>query len=390
MAGAAHRRGPWSPQEDSLLQDLVGQHGASNWVKISNLISTRSPKQCRERYHQNLKPNLNLDPITEEEGRKIEKMVEEMGRRWAEIARRLGNRSDNAVKNWWNGGMNRRRRRDNRRAENGAVNRPHPQAGLAVAAQVGQYPQPHPALANHAASYRMWPQGYPVHAGRPTVPYASYQMSTLPGRAPNMAAVPASMLAPYGAYMAAGRPAASPLPSPSDQSWGSRGESTDGAAPSLTSDNSSFHSPSSAMSSNYGASSYDPSGRAYGSSYAFPPTGSSYPAQQPGGDRPLSSYDYVGDMSRKHNHMPEYNPHTTAEQWRFQQEAARFQNFSSADQHALASSYGHQPHGREPTRQLPSQGHQSPAGGLASPGSESATHDSNGMVAKMNISSILG
>lgn len=40
----------------------------------------------------------------------IEQMVNEMGKRWAEIARRLRNRSDNAVKNWWNGSMNRRKR----------------------------------------------------------------------------------------------------------------------------------------------------------------------------------------------------------------------------------------------------------------------------------------
>jgi Myb-like DNA-binding protein FlbD len=40
----------------------------------------------------------------------IEQLVHEMGKRWAEIARRLGNRSDNAVKNWWNGSMNRRKR----------------------------------------------------------------------------------------------------------------------------------------------------------------------------------------------------------------------------------------------------------------------------------------
>lgn len=33
-----------------------------------------------------------------------------MGKCWAEIARRLGNRSDNAVKNWWNGSMYRKRR----------------------------------------------------------------------------------------------------------------------------------------------------------------------------------------------------------------------------------------------------------------------------------------
>ena len=104
------KRGPWSQQEDRMLLDLVNLHGAQNWVKISQLLGSRSPKQCRERYHQNLKPTLNHAPITPEEGELIESLVHEMGKRWADIARRLEGRSDNAVKNWWNGGMNRRRR----------------------------------------------------------------------------------------------------------------------------------------------------------------------------------------------------------------------------------------------------------------------------------------
>ena len=104
------KRGPWSQSEDSSLLRFVNAHGAHNWVKIAQLLQTRSPKQCRERYHQNLKPTLIHDPITPEEGELIEKLVAEMGKRWAEIARRLPGRSDNAVKNWWNGGMNRRRR----------------------------------------------------------------------------------------------------------------------------------------------------------------------------------------------------------------------------------------------------------------------------------------
>lgn len=105
-----HRRGPWSQAEDAYLVQLVHTQGAHNWVRISGLIISRSPKQCRERFHQNLKPSLNHDPITPEEGIIIERLVGEMGKRWAEIARRLRGRSDNAVKNWWNGGMNRRRR----------------------------------------------------------------------------------------------------------------------------------------------------------------------------------------------------------------------------------------------------------------------------------------
>lgn len=106
----AHRRGPWSPAEDAYLVQLVHTQGALNWVRIAQLIGSRSPKQCRERYHQNLKPSLNHEPISPEEGLLIERLVGEMGKRWAEIARRLNGRSDNAVKNWWNGSMNRRRR----------------------------------------------------------------------------------------------------------------------------------------------------------------------------------------------------------------------------------------------------------------------------------------
>ena len=104
------RRGPWSPLEDKKLLDLIAIFGPTNWVRILNSLATRTPKQCRERYHQNLKPSLNRSPITAEEGELIESLVAKYGKKWAEISRHLNGRSDNAIKNWWNGGASRKRR----------------------------------------------------------------------------------------------------------------------------------------------------------------------------------------------------------------------------------------------------------------------------------------
>ena len=77
-------------------------------MEISKDHGSRNAKQCRERYHQNLKPTINRGPITAEEGVAIERLHAEKGPKWAEISRALGGRSDNQVKNWYNGQKNRR------------------------------------------------------------------------------------------------------------------------------------------------------------------------------------------------------------------------------------------------------------------------------------------
>lgn len=83
------------------LLQLVAVYGRHIWVFISS-FTTRSSKQCREHFHQTLKPELNRTPITLEEGATIEQHVDKMGKSWTRIARQLrGGRSDSDVKNWW-------------------------------------------------------------------------------------------------------------------------------------------------------------------------------------------------------------------------------------------------------------------------------------------------
>ena len=95
--------GAWSQAEDEKLMSLVRTVGAKNWPFIAKCVAGRTNKQCRERWHNHLNPEVSKDPWTIKEDLVIHRAVSEIGHKWSEIAARLQGRTDCAVKNRYNG-----------------------------------------------------------------------------------------------------------------------------------------------------------------------------------------------------------------------------------------------------------------------------------------------
>jgi len=103
-------KAPWTQDEDRLLTSIIQEKGPKKWKEIAFELNKkmepnktfRQGKQCRERWINHLDPTINRGIWTNEEDVRLLEVHLQVGKKWAEIAKILKTRTENAVKNRWN------------------------------------------------------------------------------------------------------------------------------------------------------------------------------------------------------------------------------------------------------------------------------------------------
>ncbi|CAD8184145.1 unnamed protein product [Paramecium octaurelia] len=122
---------PWNTDEDEVLQQLITDPSENkNWTQITIDFNRANPakivrhaKQIRERWNNYLNPDLKKSEWSQPEQLQLLLLVQEIGKRWSLISKRIQGRTENQVKNQYNSMMNNYRRQNQLDNEDIAINK---------------------------------------------------------------------------------------------------------------------------------------------------------------------------------------------------------------------------------------------------------------------------
>jgi hypothetical protein len=92
----------FTPPEDEIIKHHYHELGITDWNIISTFLIDRTPKNCRDRYINFLKPNIIQNPWNPEEEDLFLRLILKFGKRWTHISSFMNHRSPGNLKNRWN------------------------------------------------------------------------------------------------------------------------------------------------------------------------------------------------------------------------------------------------------------------------------------------------
>jgi myb proto-oncogene protein len=104
MEQSGHARStkrPFTLEEDKVLLRFVFTNGPRRWGQLVAQLQNRTPKQCRERWNNQLNPRINESAWSPDEDEILTGKHAMLGNHWVQIARYLPGRTDMQVKNRW-------------------------------------------------------------------------------------------------------------------------------------------------------------------------------------------------------------------------------------------------------------------------------------------------
>ena len=92
-------KGSFSAEEDDKIIKFVEKEGPRKWGRLEEIIVGRTAKQIRDRWLNNLCPDVKKHKFSEDEEKLLFKLYRTYGTSWTKIAQFMPGRTQNFIKN---------------------------------------------------------------------------------------------------------------------------------------------------------------------------------------------------------------------------------------------------------------------------------------------------